>query len=148
MPALFSLVPRSAFLILQEWTGCQLLVEEVLERRVTTEEIAKLECTWHVDGKFVLEEGWYENGQKKYEHPYKDGKEHGICRGWHKNGENEYEWPYNDGKEHGIRLGWYKNGRKNYKHPHKDGKGHGIWRRWSETGQKWCEETWENGIKL
>ena len=31
--------------------------------------------------------GWYENGQLKYEHPYVNGKLHGMWKDWDKNGQ-------------------------------------------------------------
>ena len=38
----------------------------------------------------------YENGQKEWEMPYVDGKEHGTGTGWYENGQKEWEIPYVD----------------------------------------------------
>lgn len=58
MPTLFYFISPHAFWTLQKWLNCQLLVEEVLERRVEVVKRTKLECKWYVDEKLVLEERW------------------------------------------------------------------------------------------
>jgi hypothetical protein len=49
---------------------------------------------------------WYENGQKKRESNYKDGK----TTKWYENGQIEYEKIYKDGKLDGKYTKWYENG--------------------------------------
>ena len=45
-----------------------------------------------------IKKGYYENGQLEYEHPYQNGKRHGICKGWWKNGKLGYKhyWLYGE----------------------------------------------------
>jgi len=40
---------------------------------------------------------WYNNGQLKYEHNYKNGKLHGKCLGWYESGQLRYENNYKNG---------------------------------------------------
>ena len=42
---------------------------------------------------------YYNNGQLRYEHPYQNGKSHGVHKAWRENGELEYENYYLYGKE-------------------------------------------------
>lgn len=84
MPTLSDLIgDHFHFWLLQEWTGCQFLVEEVLEKRVvsTTQKFVSVsakEWYWYVDGIFVLRGGWWEIGKKMYQQHYnKDGRWHG-----------------------------------------------------------------------
>ena len=42
---------------------------------------------------------WYENGQKKYEGKFKDGKRHGLWMIWHANGQKKSEKNYKDDQE-------------------------------------------------
>ena len=44
---------------------------------------------------------YYDNGQKKSECGYVDGKKHGQEIGYFKNGQKEFEFNYNDGEVHG-----------------------------------------------
>jgi len=48
------------------------------------------------DGKHVE---YYENGKKKKEIHYKNGKPDGLGTGWHENGQKWYETHYKNGKE-------------------------------------------------
>ena len=41
---------------------------------------------------------YYENGQKKYEHTYKDGEKDGIWTEWYENGQKKEEGTYKDDK--------------------------------------------------
>ena len=59
---------------------------------------------------------WHENGQKQYEHNYKDGNRHGLSVGWYNNGQKSYEHNYKDGNLHGLSVGWHKNGQIWYEH--------------------------------
>jgi antitoxin component YwqK of YwqJK toxin-antitoxin module len=41
---------------------------------------------------------YYENGKKKVETNYKDGKEDGLWTEWYENGQKRFEGTYKDGK--------------------------------------------------
>ena len=66
--------------------------------------------------------GKYENGQKKKEATYKDGKLDGLFTGWHENGQKAQEVTYKDGKPEGLGIGWLENGQKWSEVTYKDGK--------------------------
>ena len=64
---------------------------------------------------------YYENGQKRREEYYKDGKFHGLWTEWHKNGQKSREENWKDGKI-GLMVGWHENGQKESEWNYKDGK--------------------------
>ena len=90
----------------------------------------------------------HENGQKKAEGPFKDGKIEGLVTEWYENGKKRNEGTYKDGKEEGLRTGWYENGQKSLEVTLKDGKPEGLATRWHENGQKSREEIWKDGKKV
>jgi antitoxin component YwqK of YwqJK toxin-antitoxin module len=63
---------------------------------------------------------WYENGQKKREGTFKDGKKVGKWTRWYENGQKKREGTYKDGELNGLWTGWYKNGQKKYEETYKD----------------------------
>ena len=65
---------------------------------------------------------YYENGQKKYEHTYKDGEKDGIWTEWYENGQKKEEGTFKDGKLEGLVTGWYENGQRMGEYTYKDGK--------------------------
>ena len=87
---------------------------------------------------------WHENGQKKDEYTYKNGKMHGPFTEWHENGQKAEDGTYKDGKEDGPFTLWHENGQKMSEGTYKDGKMHGIFRSWYEDGQKRSELIWKN----
>ncbi|SVD78534.1 uncharacterized protein METZ01_LOCUS431388, partial [marine metagenome] len=66
------------------------------------------------DGKMISykEFEWYENGQKRSEGTYKDGKEDGLETRWYENGQKSSEGIYKDGKYDGLQTEWFENGQK------------------------------------
>tara|TARA_B100000686_G_scaffold354186_1_gene463123 strand:- start:11015 stop:12142 length:1128 start_codon:yes stop_codon:yes gene_type:complete len=88
---------------------------------------------------------WYENGQKKYERTYKDGKEYGLWTEWYYNGQKKYEETYKDGLKDGLVLGWHENGNKKYEQNYKKGKKEGLWIRWFINGVKKEEKIYKSG---
>ena len=64
---------------------------------------------------------WYENGQKRAEGTYKDGRPNGKVTAWHENGQKGYEGTYKDGELDGLSTTWYENGQKNFEVNYKDG---------------------------
>ena len=65
---------------------------------------------------------WKWNGQKKKEGSYKDGEKDGLLTRWWENGQKEIEWTWKDGKKEGLFIKWYENGQKNSEYTYKDGK--------------------------
>ena len=60
-------------------------------------------------GKYI---GWYENGQKKSESTYRNGKQVGLIVERYENGQKKTEENYKDGKLDGLSTEWYENGQK------------------------------------
>jgi antitoxin component YwqK of YwqJK toxin-antitoxin module len=108
----------------------------------------------------------HENGLKRSESIWKDGKRDGLSTGWHKNRQKHFEAIYKDGKMHGLHTIWYENGQKSGESTHKDGNlvtatalktngekcpvtnivdGTGIWCGYHENGQKHWERTFKDG---
>ena len=67
-------------------------------------------------------ESFYDNGQKKLEANYKDGKEVGLTTSWYENGQKAEEENYKDGKKDGLYTIWRENGQKGIEGNWKDGK--------------------------
>jgi len=87
---------------------------------------------------------FHDNGQKKSEENYKDGKPDGLLVYWYENGQKQTEINYKDGKPHGIGFNWYENGQKEAEGNHKDGKMDGLLVAWHENGQKQMELTFKD----
>jgi antitoxin component YwqK of YwqJK toxin-antitoxin module len=91
---------------------------------------------------------WYENGQKKWEGTYKDGK---IVEEWtfyydyYENGQKKWEGTYKDGKLNGLSTEWHENGQKKKEGTYKDGKKDVLWTFWNKNGQKIREGTAKDG---
>ncbi|MDG2469196.1 MAG: hypothetical protein P8M80_07965 [Pirellulaceae bacterium] len=82
----------------------------------------------------------YENGQKKEEENYKNGKMDGLYIGWFENGQKKFEINFKDDKQDGPAIFWYEDGQKKEEENFKDGE----WDkktliRWDENGQKTTE---------
>jgi len=95
-------------------------------------------------GKLVSRTEWkyFENGQKKSEETYKNGKLDGLWTSWYENGKKKYEGTYKDGKELDSFNTWDNNGKIMVK----DGNGLNTW--WYENGQKKSETTFKDGKVL
>ena len=88
--------------------------------------------------------GWYENGQKKEEITYKDGKQDGLWTGWYANGQKKYEGTRKDGGKEGLHTGWYENGQKSQEETYKDGKLDGFTTSYPEKTTTKTEPTQSN----
>ena len=53
---------------------------------------------------------WDNNGQKKSEATYKDGKRDGLFTTWYDSGQKKSEETYKDGEPDGLLTHWYMNG--------------------------------------
>jgi len=85
----------------------------------------------------------YENGQKRAEANYKDGKGDGLAVSWHQNGTKAAEVNHKDGKQEGLSVRWHQNGTKAAEGNYKDGEVDGLWLIWHENGQKMAEANWK-----
>ena len=91
---------------------------------------------------------WYENGQIKYEHNYKNDRRHGIFRGWYQIGQIRFEENFKNGERHGICKEWYPNGQIYCEEIYKNGKKHGISRELHRNGDLSYEHNYEHGKRL
>ena len=68
-----------------------------------------------------LQSSWYENGQKKSEGNFKDGKRHGLSTQWYENGQKQMEGNWKDGNMHGLWISWNEDGTELFRFTYKDG---------------------------
>ena len=119
---------------------------------VPEEKIELREGIWYLKGLDTPFTGkvfsLHENGQKKYEGNFKDGKKDGISLGWQENGQKEFEEYYKDGKLEGPSNAWYENGQKHTEANFKDGKPDGQSVMWHKNGQKHTEGNFKDGILI
>ncbi len=90
---------------------------------------------------------FYEDGQKRSELNYVDGKQLGKQEGWLRNGHKTHEANFviANGKLHEKYETWYKNGQKRSEKNFVDRKPHGKLEKWYENGQKMLEENYVDG---
>ena len=90
---------------------------------------------------------WYENGNKKLEYTYNDGKMDGLRTFWYEDGQKRWLSSYKDGERDGLWTEWYQNGKKRCVGSYKDGERDGLWTWWWEwTGdEKKFEKTYKDG---
>ena len=55
---------------------------------------------------------YFDNGQKKEEIEYKNGKRNGLEIIWYENGRKRYESEWKNGQLNGLKISWYENGQK------------------------------------
>ena len=70
--------------------------------------------------------GYYEDGSKKSENPWVNGKEHGTRIDYREDGSKESEIPFVDGERHGTRIDYREDGSKSHETPYVDGERHGT----------------------
>ena len=87
-------------------------------------------------------ESFYENGQKKGEVNFKDGKEDGLWTFWYENGQKKWEWNYKDGKLW-TAIGWKPNGEKCPESNIKDW--NGVWVLYDDDGTVSHRRTYKDG---
>ena len=56
---------------------------------------------------------FYENGEKKFEGTFKNGKKDGLFTWWYENGKKEYEGTYSDGRKLSVEE-WNEDGSFNH----------------------------------
>lgn len=91
---------------------------------------------------------WHNNGQKREEGVYVDGKETGLWTLWHYNGEKYEEGNYMDGRETGKWREWTNNGKLIMECNYLDGKLSGQFESWHENGKKKIEGKYSNGGRI
>jgi antitoxin component YwqK of YwqJK toxin-antitoxin module len=106
--------------------------------------------SWDENGKIMIKNGngLYigrdEDGKKRYEGTYKDGKKDGLQTWWGRDGHKK-EKTFKDEKQVGLETHWYPNGQKRHEGTWKDGKPDGLHTGWFEDGKKRSEVTYKDG---
>jgi len=128
-----------------------------LNRSVDTDEDGTVKITYYKETQNGIEivkyEGYYKDGQKKWEGTYKgvnfkgEPIKDGLWTWWKWNGQKKKEGSYKDGEKDGLWTLWYENGQKKSESTYKDGEKDGLLTRWRENGQKEIEWTWKDGKK-
>ncbi len=72
----------------------------------------------------------------------------GLKTSWYENGQKNYETPLKDGKEDGLETWWLPKGRKSREASYKDGKFDGLWTWWDKNGKITNQERYVNGRKF
>ena len=90
---------------------------------------------------------YHDNRRKKYEGPFKNGKEDGLCIHWYENGQKEAEGYYRDGTLDGLWSYWDENGQKESEGNFNDEMPDGLIIRWHINGEKKSEGHMVNGQK-
>jgi antitoxin component YwqK of YwqJK toxin-antitoxin module len=96
--------------------------------------------------KKTIKTEYFDNGQKREEGSYKNGKKDGLWNTWRKNGQRKVDVNYKDGKRDGFFTEYYDNGQKFYEGNYRDGKMDGAWSHWHKSGQK-EEANYKDGVK-
>lgn len=85
------------------------------------------------EGRWVF---WYDNGQKKADTDYLNGKRHGKRTFWFESGQVKEESTWKDNDLDGKQTFFYKNGKKEKEIEYKAGKEHGAMQSWDDKGGK------------
>ncbi len=64
---------------------------------------------------------WYDNGQKKSDLTYKDGRFDGTLKWWYEDGQIQGIIHYKNNRKDGSMEGWYSNGQKREEVLYKEG---------------------------
>lgn len=86
-----------------------------------------------------LETSWYENGKKKSEGEYQNGKKVGVWVSWYDNGVIGQKGTYQDDQKNGVWIKNYRNGNKESEGLYQNDLREGPWKKWYETGKLWAE---------
>lgn len=78
---------------------------------------------------------WYEDGEKKEEAEYSNGKKNGVFKSWYPNGQIEREGTMVNDRWSGDYREWYENGQLCVSGKYVDGKREGEWIFFQEEGE-------------
>ncbi len=92
-----------------------------------------------------LDEEFFNNGNKKGEIPWQDGKENGPVIYYYPDSRKSYEANYKEGKKNGYATVWYQNGQKQWQTVFREGLTNGVWREWYSDGKKKFEANYSDG---
>jgi len=90
-------------------------------------------ATAPADGHTTL---WHENGVKKGEGLFRNGKKQGPWTWWYPSGQKRWEGTYVDDHPQGLERSWFENGQLEYEGSFQGEEREGTWARWYDTGQQ------------
>jgi antitoxin component YwqK of YwqJK toxin-antitoxin module len=90
---------------------------------------------------------WFENGQKKFEHTYRNGKLNGPSSIWYSGGQKKESGFYKDGEPHGYFTYWNENGQRREDGSFQGGQKEGLYTYWHDNGQKRQEIFYKGGSR-
>ena len=94
-------------------------------------------------------EEFFQNGNKKCEISYVNGKQNGIFIKWYENGQKSMKGFYNaNGCISGPSTSWYKNGQKWSEINYDDGVKNGVTKLWNQDGTTKIITTYKDGCKI
>ncbi len=93
-----------------------------------------------------IEKEYYENGNVKYETPFKNNQLDGIRKGYYENGSLMFEAPLKNGKVEGIAKTYYQNGNLASEIPYKNDKREGISKTYYSNGDFAFSTTYQDDI--
>jgi antitoxin component YwqK of YwqJK toxin-antitoxin module len=67
---------------------------------------------------------------------------------YYENGNKRVEVGYRNGKQNGLLMSWYESGQKKSEHGYRDGIPTGTWTLWHENGQKAEEIEYRDGVEI
>ena len=77
---------------------------------------------------------FFDDGKKKEEITYKNGKLNGLNTGWYENGQKSNKGTFQDGKLDGLYTDWYENGQKSSEKTYNDREVVELIGKWNEDG--------------
>jgi len=86
-----------------------------------------------------LENSWYENGKKKNEGEYQNGKKVGVWISCYDNGVIGQKGTYQNGQKSGLWVKNYRNGNKESEGHYQNNLREGAWKKWYENGELWAD---------
>ena len=139
--------------------GCSLKMIPVIEEPVTKPIDGSI-LVWRDGGLYAPDSDkpysgeavwYYDNGQKKLEATYKNGKKDRKYTSWYENGQKWYEGyieTINDTTAvlNGLYTLWNENGQKEEEQTYKNGERDGKWIYWYENGQKMIERIFKYDV--
>jgi len=115
---------------------------------------------WHdngakrMEGRFVegkpdgVHPRWDEAGQKVSEETYRAGKLHGQRRLWDPDGNLLRETHYEDGQRHGSSTWYFANGQKRWETHYVHDQRTGTWTQWTSKGDLFMQSEWKDGMQV
>lgn len=139
-----------AFLLFIASFSCQTNLEEEVISNWPNGEVQKV-YFFQKKGELrekVVEERYYENGQKEMRGEFSNGERNGTWIYWFQDGRKWTESTYENDLRVGQTVVWRESGLKNYEGSYSKGKPHGTWTFYDIDGSRLKDVLFEHGQKL